>query len=300
MTTQSCTSLRRGALALLAALALFAASTGAQDRLKTMPGYEQFARSEQGGRRRRQVGQPVGDLEGRRDTRVPQKDGKLIRYDLAEEAGGRDRAGAGTGRRRQRGAARGQGGGAPERGRQVASTPSPDGRLKAFYRDSNLWLASRRRQRDGGHDRRQRRPGHGSSTGTASWVYGEELCADDRDVVVARQQQGRLLPLRREGRGRLSPPTQSDEALQPRRHGGLPESGPPQPGGRPLRLRRRRRRRPRSTSATASRSTTPSSGTTCIASPGRPMAPSSCSTAPTAARTSWRSSPPTPRPGRAA
>ncbi|HEV2471299.1 MAG TPA: DPP IV N-terminal domain-containing protein, partial [Chthonomonadales bacterium] len=62
-----------------------------------------------------------------------------------------------------------------ERGRQMSSLNSPDGRWRAFYKDSNLWLAPA--------------AGKGAATpittdgseaarikyGTASWVYGEEL-----------------------------------------------------------------------------------------------------------------------------
>ena len=73
----------------------------------------------------------------------------------------------------QRGqAARGQG--APERGRQVETAASPDGKLKAFYRDRNLWLSDPAGGNeipittDGSQDGRIK-------YGTASWVYGEEL-----------------------------------------------------------------------------------------------------------------------------
>src|SRR5204862_8329171 len=63
---------------------------------------------------------------------------------------------------------------APERGRQFESTASPDGALKAFYRDRNLWLSAA----GGGDERAITTDGSAANcikSGTASWVYGEEL-----------------------------------------------------------------------------------------------------------------------------
>jgi dipeptidyl-peptidase-4 len=60
------------------------------------------------------------------------------------------------------------------RGRQAAVTTSPDKKLRAFYRDRNLWLSEAGRANgvpittDGGEQNRIK-------YGTASWVYGEEL-----------------------------------------------------------------------------------------------------------------------------
>src|SRR5688500_1112116 len=111
-------------LALVAILGVLPASTGAQDRLRTMPGYEQFQKMSaqiQGAVR-------SGDL---RATWVDNGkaleyalDGKRYRYDVAtrkaselpalpaQNAGGRG--------------GRGGGGGAPERGRQFTQAKSPD------------------------------------------------------------------------------------------------------------------------------------------------------------------------------
>jgi dipeptidyl-peptidase 4 len=62
----------------------------------------------------------------------------------------------------------------PERGRQAASTTSPDGSLKAFYKDRNLWISAA-----DDHDARAVTTGGSISGrvkyGNASWVYGEEL-----------------------------------------------------------------------------------------------------------------------------
>jgi dipeptidyl-peptidase-4 len=60
------------------------------------------------------------------------------------------------------------------RGRQAFCQPSPDGRLKAFYRGRNLWIANT----DGSNEVRITSDGSDASRikyGVASWVYGEEL-----------------------------------------------------------------------------------------------------------------------------
>ena len=158
-------------LAFIALLGFLPASTRAQDRLRTMPGYEQFQKMSA----QMQTAVRSGDL---RATWVENgkaleytMDGKRYRYDVAtrkaselpplpaQTSGGRG--------------GRGGGAGAPERGRQFTSARSPDSTYEAFYRDRNLWMKA---------------PGGGESAitadgsekdrikyGTASWVYGEEL-----------------------------------------------------------------------------------------------------------------------------
>jgi dipeptidyl-peptidase 4 len=174
MTSRLCSALRRAALVVLAALGLCAGSSTAQDRLKSMPGYEQYQKVS------KEIGGAIkpGTLSATwtdAATFEYQKDGRLFRYDVrkkvATEVGPASETPAGG----QRGE-RGQGGGAPERGRQVASATSPDGRLKAFYKDFNLWLANadgtneQAVTTDGSDD-----PAKRVKYGTASWVYGEEL-----------------------------------------------------------------------------------------------------------------------------
>ena len=156
-------------LAFVTLLGVLPASTRAQDRLRTMAGYEQFQKMNA----QMQGAVRSGDL---RATWVENgkaleytMDGKRYRYDVAtrkaaelpplppQTSGGRG----------------GRGGGAPERGRQFTSALSPDRTYEAFYRDRNLWMKA---------------PGGGESAittdggekdrikyGTASWVYGEEL-----------------------------------------------------------------------------------------------------------------------------
>jgi dipeptidyl-peptidase-4 len=164
------------AIALAAILSLGGAApmtASAQDRLKTMPGYEQHQKMS------REIPGSVkpGALsvvwkDGGQAFEY-RKDGKAYRYEIgartkAEVAVSGDndqpqpRAG---GRRRE---------GGPERGRQFNSAVSPDEKLKAFYRDRNLWLSDS----GGGGEVAITNDGNEKARvkyGTASWVYGEEL-----------------------------------------------------------------------------------------------------------------------------
>jgi dipeptidyl-peptidase 4 len=168
----TCCSLRRAAFVLLAAIGLFAGSMGAQDRLKTMPGYEQYQRVS------KEISGAVkpGTLSVTwKDATAFEyvKDNTIFRYDLVKKAAAEVGPAPEAPAAGQRGL-RGQGGGAPERGRQVASAPSPDGKRKAFYEAFNLWLSDT----DGGNKVAVTTDGSEKDRvkyGTASWVYGEEL-----------------------------------------------------------------------------------------------------------------------------
>ena len=164
----------------LLAVALFSIVLSAQDRLKTMPGYEQAQKTA----RELPTAVKMGSLpitwSGDSKTFEYAKDGKLYRFDVAtrqatEIGDAPEPAGRGRGGRGQAPPAQGRGGqGAPERGRQVVSATSPDGTLKAFYRDRNLYLSDA----DGGHEKALTNDGSDTARikyGTASWVYGEEL-----------------------------------------------------------------------------------------------------------------------------
>src|SRR6266545_1801763 len=126
----------------------------AQDRLKTMPGYEQFQKMSP----QIQGSFVPGALNvtwadgGKAFTYS--WGGKSYRYDVAmmqatetgeaaaNSGGGRGGFPGGRGGGQgQRGQGQGQGQGAPARGRQFDSAMSPDGKWKAFYRDRNLWLS---------------------------------------------------------------------------------------------------------------------------------------------------------------
>lgn len=150
-----------------AVIALVPAALAAQDRVRTMPGYEQYERMS----RQMTGAMKSGALtvtwlaDGKGFEFV--RDGKRWRYDVATRR--TDSASTGiapTG-------ARGPGGG-PARGRQQSSAISPDSVHKAFYRDRNLYVSDATGSNetaittDGSETRRIK-------YGTASWVYGEEL-----------------------------------------------------------------------------------------------------------------------------
>jgi dipeptidyl-peptidase 4 len=142
----------------------------AQDRLKAMPGYEQFQKM------RGEIPQAVRTgavtavtWQGPETFEYTHGD-QRFRYDVVSKAATETAAppqAAGGGRG-------GRGGSGIERGRQAASADSPDGTLRAFYRDRNLWMSTA----DGGEERAVTTDGSEADRikyGTASWVYGEEL-----------------------------------------------------------------------------------------------------------------------------
>jgi dipeptidyl-peptidase-4 len=154
-------------LTLTSFLSLFAAPLGAQDRLKTMPGYDRYQQMvAQIPQSFRTGALNVTWLEEGQALRY-QKDGKWWRYEIASKQASETAAPT-------EGGGRGGRGGGPERGRQFESATSPDGKLVAFYRDRNLWLKNaddsgeRALTTDGSVQNRIK-------NGTASWVYGEEL-----------------------------------------------------------------------------------------------------------------------------
>jgi dipeptidyl-peptidase-4 len=179
------------------------ASMGAQDRLPAMPGVDQYARVQP------QINGAI--VSGVAQTIQWAEDGKSFnyvalgkpwRFDVATKtstevtntqnnnAGGRGRgapvapAGGGGARggleQQQSEMAVAPTQGCPPlqaqtaRGRQAYCITSPDGKLKAFYRARNMWVANL----DGSNERQLTRDGSEQGRikyGTGSWVYGEEL-----------------------------------------------------------------------------------------------------------------------------
>ena len=147
------------------------ALVGAQDRLKTMPGYERYERLRMEAGRSYTPGQLAvtwaPDGKSFEYLQVGTGTPKRFRYDVATKRATEIPAAAATG-------GRGGRGGGPERGRQVASALSPDSTRKAFYRDRNLYVSDTSGRNefaittDGSEEKRIK-------YGTASWVYGEEL-----------------------------------------------------------------------------------------------------------------------------
>ncbi|HTF86996.1 MAG TPA: DPP IV N-terminal domain-containing protein, partial [Planctomycetota bacterium] len=168
-------SFRAHFAALALASTLFAPSAAlAQDRLKSMPGYERY----------KEVGAKIngsvksGSLqvqwqdEGK--SLVYKKDGKRWCFDFATRklVEAPEPPEDSKDKQAERGPRRG--GQGRERGRQFSSAMSPDGKLEAFCKDRNLWL----RDAEGKNELAVTTEGDVKARikcGTASWVYGEEL-----------------------------------------------------------------------------------------------------------------------------
>jgi dipeptidyl-peptidase 4 len=159
-----------------AAVLAISALPHAQDRLKSMPGYAQHQRMA------REIPTSVksGALAATwtADGRVLSyvRDGKRYTFDVAtrqtiEAGGSRTTAAPGGAPPKSRGSNAPPE--EPERGRQYTMATSPDGALKAIYRDRNVYLVS-----SDGTEQPITTDGSASSRvkyGTATWVYGEEL-----------------------------------------------------------------------------------------------------------------------------
>jgi dipeptidyl-peptidase 4 len=164
------------------AIATGAVSLSAQDRLKQMPGYEQYQKM----RREAQgiaasFASPTVKWTDDGSSFEYSYSGKLYRFDLSTGRAivvGDAPQSSGRGGRAQR-AGQGQGAATlntppPARGRQFEIAESPDRTLKAFYKDRNIWLSGS----DGANAVALTTDGSEKDRikyGTASWVYGEEL-----------------------------------------------------------------------------------------------------------------------------
>lgn len=158
---------------LILALIALPLTIAAQDRLKAMPGYARYdkMRYEIAGSVKSGALQ-VKWVEGGKAFEYL-RDGKLIRYDIATrqaaEAAATQAGGPQADGMRGRRGAQGL-----ERGRQFAFANSPDGKLKAFHKDRNLWISDA----NGANEFSVTTDGSEKARikyGVASWVYGEEL-----------------------------------------------------------------------------------------------------------------------------
>ncbi len=145
--------------------------SAAQDRLKTYPGYEQYQKmtKEMPGAAKLGILQQPAWKDGGKALEYS-KDGKIWRFDVKTKK--TTELGPAPPPAKPQGFGRPPG--APERGRQLAEAISPDKKLKAFYRDRNLWLSDA----DGKNEFAVTTEGSEKARlkfGSASWVYGEEL-----------------------------------------------------------------------------------------------------------------------------
>jgi dipeptidyl-peptidase 4 len=162
-------------VALVFALTCILGTSLAQDRLPSMPGYEQYQKMSP--QLRGAVKQGSVNVTWAEDGKSFEYsfDGKKYQYDLKkkkstvigeaeQQAGGRFGRFAGRGGRGNR----------PQRGRQYTFALSPDEKIKAFYKDNNLWLSDP----EGNNVKAITTEGNSKDRvkyGSASWTYGEEL-----------------------------------------------------------------------------------------------------------------------------
>jgi dipeptidyl-peptidase-4 len=157
-------------VALIVLTAVVCAYPSAQDRLKTMPGYEQFQKMSREIPGSVKLGSVAAQWKEDGSSFEYAWDGKRYRYDIATKAVTL----IGDAPATMPGGGRGRGGQAPARGRQFDSAESPDKKLKAFYKDRNMWISAA----DGSDPIALSTDGNEKDRvkyGTASWVYGEEL-----------------------------------------------------------------------------------------------------------------------------
>ncbi len=141
-------------------------SLSAQDKLKKMPGYDQYRSIAPQIRGSLVSGQLSASWSDDGNSFEYNRNGKRFRYNVKKgntvELGDAPRP-----QRRTRG-------NRPVRGRQYASADSPDGKLKAFTKDRNMYLSNPDGSNvvaittDGNNDNQVK-------YGIATWVYGEEL-----------------------------------------------------------------------------------------------------------------------------
>jgi dipeptidyl-peptidase 4 len=160
-------------LLFLAAMFLAPTDVVAQDRLPSMPGYDNYRKQQE-----RRRGLTLSDWrflawsdDGK--TFTFQQAGKMMTYSVASKKSAESKPGTAAPAARPSGRAAGTG----ERilrGRQATIAMSPDGTVKAFYRDNNVWLSNA----DGSNERQLTTEGNAKARvkyGSASWMYGEEI-----------------------------------------------------------------------------------------------------------------------------
>lgn len=153
---------------------------GAQDGLKSLPGYAPYERARQERTNVFKSGAvSVTWLDGGRALEY-RHDGKRYRYDVASRerteiaANNSTNAARVTSRGTDANLRRPEMPARPVRGRQYAAAISPNLQYRAFYRDRNLWLRDLATTNETAVTR-EGNEHHRVKLGTATWTYGEEL-----------------------------------------------------------------------------------------------------------------------------
>jgi len=151
----------------LLVLALSVNISFAQDKLKKMPGYERY--SEIAPKIRRSVKTVPRTYTWNEESTAFEynHDGKRLKHDVKSGKTSEVEDVVQTNNRRRFG-------NRPQRGRQYASADSPDGKLKAYTKDRNMYISNP----DGSNEIAITTDGNEETQkkyGIATWVYGEEL-----------------------------------------------------------------------------------------------------------------------------
>ncbi|MBI3409269.1 MAG: DPP IV N-terminal domain-containing protein [Planctomycetes bacterium] len=155
-------------VALFAFLGFVPLTTVAQDRLKTMPGYEQYKTVAPEIGKSVKLGIPRATWKDEGKSFEFAKDGKIYSFDIATGKA-EDSGKTATFEGKKKGKDKG-----PGRARFWTFENSPDGNFRAFYRDRNVWIKDLKNNTETqitteGNDKNRTKYGAGT------WVYGEEL-----------------------------------------------------------------------------------------------------------------------------
>lgn len=144
----------------------FSSSLLAQDKLKNMPGYDQYSKVAPQIRTSVEQGRLMATWNDDSKSFDYVEGGNLFRFDVKKKAA-RDMGAAPRPERRNFG-------NRPARGRQYASADAPNGQMRAYTKDRNMYISDM----NGGNVMAITTDGNTDNMikyGIATWVYGEEL-----------------------------------------------------------------------------------------------------------------------------
>lgn len=144
----------------------FSSSLLAQDKLKNMPGYDQYSKVAPQIRTSVEQGRLMATWNDDSKSFDYVEGGNLFRFDMKKKAA-QDMGAAPRPERRNFG-------NRPARGRQYASADAPNGQMRAYTKDRNMYISDM----NGGNVMAITTDGNTDNMikyGIATWVYGEEL-----------------------------------------------------------------------------------------------------------------------------